>query len=136
MELEEEESRLEGGLNLMELSSDSDSVNDSMEESFDLDIISEALELDMTKLDSPENNPVEREGIEQDLDDADGRSLRRKNDSQSRSDTDWVERLADKRIEEFADVNQGEKTFFKLWNRHVRFLGDVGIRRMPAVVMR
>ena len=106
----------DGGLNILEDSSDS--VNNSLEESFDLDSISEVLgPQHMARSDSPEKNSVEGE-------------------KDSYSNTDWVERAGDLRIEEFADLNSGEKTFFKLWNRHVLSLRGVGVAHMSAVVPR
>ena len=93
----------------MEEEESSGSVNNCLEDSFDLDIISEVLGPNMTKSD-------------------------RENDSYS--NTDWVERKAASRIDEFSDLNQGEKYFFKLWNRHVRSLQGVGVTHMSAVVLR
>ena len=52
------------------------------------------------------------------------------------SNTDWVERKLERRIEDFADLNEGEMSFLKLWNRHLRSLHGVGVTHMPAVVQR
>ena len=64
----------------------------------------------------------------------DMRKSERENDSYS--NTDWEEQKAAKRLDEFCDLNQGEKNFFKLWNRHVRSLPGVGGTHMSAVVLR
>ena len=48
-----------------------------------------------------------------------------------------MERQAEKRIEDFIDLNEGEMNFFKLWNSHMRSLQTtVGVTHMPAVVLR
>ena len=52
------------------------------------------------------------------------------------SNTDWVERKLERRIEDFADLNEGEMSFLKLWNRHLRSLQGIGVTHMPAVVQR
>ena len=50
--------------------------------------------------------------------------------------TDCIERKLEERIEDFADLNEGEMKFFKLWNRYLRSLPGVGAVHMPAVVLR
>ena len=52
------------------------------------------------------------------------------------SDTDWVELQAEKRIDDFIDLNEGGMSFFKLWNSHMRSLQTLGVTHMPAVVLR
>ena len=53
------------------------------------------------------------------------------------SNTDWVGRQAEKRIEDFIDLNEGEMKLFKLWNSHMGSLQTtVGVAHMPAVVLR
>ena len=44
--------------------------------------------------------------------------------------------MGEKRIEAFADLNEGEKNFLKLWNNHITSLKEVGMVNMPAVVLR
>ena len=58
----------------------------------------------------------------------------RENDSDS--NTSWVGRAAEKRIEAFADLNEGEKNFLKLWNNYITSLKGVGLANMPAVVLK
>ena len=43
---------------------------------------------------------------------------------------------AERRIDDFIDLNEGEINFFKLWNSHLRSLQTVGVIHMPAVVLR
>ena len=57
-------------------------------------------------------------------------------DNDMYSNTNWVERKLERRIEDFADLNEGEMSFLKLWNRHLRSLHGVGVTHMPAVVQR
>ena len=52
------------------------------------------------------------------------------------SNTDWVERKLERRIEDFADLNEGEKNFLKLWNNFITSLKGVGLANMPAVVLK
>ena len=52
------------------------------------------------------------------------------------SNTDWVERQAEKRIEDFADLNEGEKKFLKLWNSQITSFPGLGLTHMPEVVLR
>ena len=51
------------------------------------------------------------------------------------SNTDWVEQQAEKRIDDFIDLNEGEMKFFKLWNIHLRSLQTIVGTHMPAVVL-
>ena len=47
-----------------------------------------------------------------------------------------MEREIKRRIEAFADLNEGEMNSFKLWNSHITSLQGVGFAHMPAVVLR
>lgn len=108
----------DGCLNI--LSESSDSENNCLEQSFDLDIISEVLGLQhmhMPRSDSPVKTFVERV-------------------NDSCSNMEWVKREVDLRIEAFSDLNPGERNFYKLWNRHILSLGGVGGTHMSAVVLR
>ena len=40
------------------------------------------------------------------------------------------------KIDEIIDLNQGEKSFFKLWNDHMRIYSGLGVKHMSTVVMR
>ena len=44
--------------------------------------------------------------------------------------------MAEKRIEAFADLNEGEMNFLKLWNNHITSIQGVGLANMPDVVLR
>ena len=52
------------------------------------------------------------------------------------SNTDWVEQQAEKRIDDFIDLNEGEMKFFKLWNSHMRTLQGFGVTNMSEVILR
>ena len=38
----------------------------------------------------------------------------------SRPDPDWLQLKTSKMIDDFTDVNEGEKEFMKIWNNHVQ----------------
>ena len=44
--------------------------------------------------------------------------------------------LAEKKIDDFIDLNEGEKKFMKLWNEEMRSVPGVGYAHMPALVLR
>ena len=74
-------------------------------------------------------------GSQEDIDEATAATVDLE-DNDLYSNTDWVERKLERRIEDFADLNEGEMKFFKLWNRYLRSLPGVGAVHMPAVVLR
>ena len=51
------------------------------------------------------------------------------------ANTECLDLLAEKKIDDFIDLNEGEKSFFKLWNCHVRSFPGVGLTNMPALVL-
>jgi hypothetical protein len=38
----------------------------------------------------------------------------------SRPDPEWLQLKTSKMIDDFTDVNEGEKEFMKIWNNHVQ----------------
>ena len=42
----------------------------------------------------------------------------------------------DCRVDEIIDLNTAEKTFFKLWNKHMRNYSGLGMIHMTTVVLR
>uniref|UniRef100_H2S8R4 SUZ12 polycomb repressive complex 2 subunit a n=1 Tax=Takifugu rubripes TaxID=31033 RepID=H2S8R4_TAKRU len=51
-------------------------------------------------------------------------------DSEDERDPDWLKEKTSKQIEEFTDVNEGEKEIMKLWNRHVMKRGFIADNQM------
>ncbi|CAN9505966.1 unnamed protein product [Ophioblennius macclurei] len=53
-----------------------------------------------------------------------------KEDSEDERDPDWLKEKTVKQIEEFTDVNEGEKEIMKLWNLHVMKHGFIADNQM------
>ena len=55
-------------------------------------------------------------------------------DSERENDPTWLREKTQKMIDEFTDVNEGEKVLMKLWNLHVMRLGTVADCHIPHAV--
>ncbi|XP_023241413.1 polycomb protein suz12-like isoform X1 [Centruroides sculpturatus] len=53
------------------------------------------------------------------------------NDSESENDPEWLRIKTQHMIDEFTDVNEGEKELMKMWNLHVMKYGFVGDCQIP-----
>ena len=49
--------------------------------------------------------------------------------------TDWYQEEAERQIDDFTDVNTGEKLMMKLWNRFARSLPRLGVLHLPAALV-
>ncbi|KAM9746245.1 LOW QUALITY PROTEIN: polycomb protein suz12-B-like [Menidia menidia] len=56
-------------------------------------------------------------------------------DSEDERDPDWLQEKTAKQIEEFTDVNEGEKEIMKLWNLHVMKHGFIADNQMNAACL-
>ncbi|XP_050092371.1 polycomb protein suz12-B isoform X2 [Anopheles aquasalis] len=56
------------------------------------------------------------------------------NDSESESDPLWLQHKTKQMIDEFTDVNEGEKEIMKMWNLHVMKYGYVGDCQIPIAL--
>lgn len=52
-------------------------------------------------------------------------------DSEGETDPDWLQQKTTQMIDEFTDVNEGEKELMKMWNLHIMRNGYVGDIQMP-----
>lgn len=52
-------------------------------------------------------------------------------DSEGEMDPGWLQKHSKKLIEDFSDVNEGEKEMLKMWNLHVMKHNFVGYSQMP-----
>jgi len=55
-------------------------------------------------------------------------------DGEDISDPPWLQIKTSKMIDDFTDVNEGEKEFMKVWNRHVQHYTFVGDCQMPQAL--
>eukprot|EP01137_Pigoraptor_chileana_P026954 Opistho-2@8941 len=55
------------------------------------------------------------------------------NDSDDEYDNAWLTVQSNKMMDEFTDVNEGEKEVMKMWNKHILDYGVIGDCQMPAV---
>ncbi|GAB6031170.1 suppressor of zeste 12 [Chamberlinius hualienensis] len=53
-------------------------------------------------------------------------------DSEAENDPEWLQIKTKRMIDEFTDVNEGEKELMKLWNLHVMKFGFVGDNQIPT----
>uniref|UniRef100_A0A8C6SB38 SUZ12 polycomb repressive complex 2 subunit n=1 Tax=Neogobius melanostomus TaxID=47308 RepID=A0A8C6SB38_9GOBI len=56
-------------------------------------------------------------------------------DSEDEKDPDWLQEKTVKQIEEFTDVNEGEKEIMKLWNLHVMKNGFIADNQMNSACL-
>lgn len=56
-------------------------------------------------------------------------------DSEDEKDPDWLQEKTIKQIEEFTDVNEGEKEIMKLWNLHVMKHGFIADNQMNSACL-
>uniref|UniRef100_A0A672YFM9 SUZ12 polycomb repressive complex 2 subunit a n=1 Tax=Sphaeramia orbicularis TaxID=375764 RepID=A0A672YFM9_9TELE len=56
-------------------------------------------------------------------------------DSEDERDPDWLKEKTVKQIEEFTDVNEGEKEIMKLWNLHIMKRGFIADNQMNAACL-
>jgi len=56
------------------------------------------------------------------------------NDGEDITDPPWLQIKTSKMIDDFTDVNEGEKEFMKVWNRHVQHYTFVGDCQMPLAL--
>ncbi|KAL2087129.1 hypothetical protein ACEWY4_018188 [Coilia grayii] len=56
-------------------------------------------------------------------------------DSEDERDPEWLREKTIMQIEEFTDVNEGEKEVMKLWNLHVMKNGFIADNQMPQAIM-
>ncbi|XP_062401079.1 polycomb protein suz12-B [Sardina pilchardus] len=56
-------------------------------------------------------------------------------DSEDERDPEWLREKTITQIEEFTDVNEGEKEVMKLWNLHVMKNGFIADNQMPQAIM-
>ncbi|RZC35835.1 VEFS-Box domain containing protein [Asbolus verrucosus] len=52
-------------------------------------------------------------------------------DSEGENDPEWLRNKTMMMIDEFTDVNEGEKELMKMWNLHVMKYGFVGDCQIP-----
>merc|ERR1719193_1355976 len=55
-------------------------------------------------------------------------------DEEDRTDPEWLQIKTSKMIDDFTDVNEGEKDFMKIWNNHVQKYTFVGDCQMPQAL--
>jgi len=55
-------------------------------------------------------------------------------DEEDRPDPEWLQIKTSKMIDDFTDVNDGEKEFMKIWNHHVQKYTYVGDCQMPQAL--
>lgn len=55
-------------------------------------------------------------------------------DSEGESDPLWLQHKTMQMIDEFTDVNEGEKELMKMWNLHVMKYGYVGDCQIPVAL--
>ena len=55
-------------------------------------------------------------------------------DNEDHPDPEWLRIKTSKMIDDFTDVNAGEKDFMKMWNNHVQKFTFVGDCQMPKAL--
>jgi len=55
-------------------------------------------------------------------------------DCEDQTDPEWLKIKTSKMIDDFTDVNDGEKDFMKMWNHHVQHFTFVGDCQMPQAL--
>jgi len=56
-------------------------------------------------------------------------------DDEDQTDPEWLKIKTSKMIDDFTDVNEGEKDFMKMWNHHVQHYTFVGDCQMPQALL-